>query len=255
MNYIVFVKQVPASTRIQIDPGTNTLMRSGAKTQTNPYDLHALQAAVELKKQLGGTITAITMGPPQAEAVLREAILFGADKAILLTDRAFAGSDTWSTSLILAQATRKITDASVLFFGKQAIDGDTAQVGPGVAARLDLPQVTEMRRFVNVSKTSLCIEKCSDTGSQVVKTPLPCVITVTKEANKLPAPTLRNWERAQQADIITWNINDLELDSEETGLKGSPTRVVSTSVPPVKQQVTFLNSVEELTALLLTAKE
>lgn len=250
MKQIVFMKQVPASTEVRIDPVTHTLVRAGARAQTNPDDLHALQMAVDLKRQAGGTIVAVTMGPPQAEAVLREALMFGADEAILLTDRAFAGSDTWSTGYVLAAAVRKIGAPSLLLFGKQAIDGDTAQVGPGVAARLDMPQLTEVRRVISVSGNDITIEKVSDTGTQVLRAPFPCTLTVTKEANELPAPTLRAWERAREKAIACWSASDLGLDISLTGLAGSPTRVVKTAVPEKASSVRWITNITELSKLL-----
>lgn len=250
MKQIVFLKQVPASTEVHMDPQTHTLVRAGAKAQTNPDDLHALLAAVEVRSRSGGTIVAVTMGPPQAEAVLREALMYGADEAVLLTDRGFAGSDTWSTGYILAAAVRKIGDATLLFFGKQAIDGDTAQVGPGVAARLDLPQLTEIRRVMEITAGDITVEKTSDTGSQILQSSFPCVLTVTKEANDLPAPTLRAWEEARQKEIIRWNASDLNLDASLAGLNGSPTRVVKTTVPECSISFKRINSVAELAGLL-----
>lgn len=159
MKQIVFLKQVPASTQISIDPVTHTLVRHGNKSQTNPDDLHALRMAVEIRNRVGGEIIAVTMGPLQAEAVLREALLYGADEAILLSDRMFAGSDTWSTAYVLSAAVKKIGNADLLLFGKQAIDGDTAQVGPGVAGKLDIPQLTEVQSVLDISAANIVVKK------------------------------------------------------------------------------------------------
>ena len=263
MKQIVFLKQVPASTEVRIDPVTHTLVRAGAKSQTNPDDLHALQAAVDIRKQLGGKIVAVTMGPPQAETVLREAMMFGADEAILLSDRAFAGSDTWSTSYILSAAVRRLLSSDqdserdselLLLFGKQAIDGDTAQVGPGVAARLSFPQLTEVRRILNLEKNEIEVEKIADCGTQIMRSSFPCVLTVVKEANTLPAPTLRSWELAQQKAILRWSAADLELDASVIGLNGSPTRVVRTEVPTFTHSVEWITDESALSQLLTTIK-
>lgn len=254
MKQIVFMKQVPASTEVRIDPVTHTLVRAGAKAQTNPDDLHALQLAIELRRQIGGTITAVTMGPPQAEAVLREALMYGADEAVLLTDRAFAGSDTWSTGLILAAAAGKIGPA-LLLFGKQAIDGDTAQVGPGVAARLGLPLLTEVRRVISISPENIIVEKISDNDIQTLRAPSLCVLTVTKEANILPALTLRAWEEACRKPITRWSASDLSLDPSCIGLNGSPTRVVKTTVPEKSSHIKWLSGVAELSSLLINEEE
>lgn len=252
MEYIVFIKQVPASTNIYIDPETNTLVRAGAKAQVNPYDLHALQAAVEMKTQTGGTITVVSMGPPQAEAALREAMVFGADEAVLLSDRAFAGSDTWSTSAILAAAVRKLAKGDVLLFGKQAIDGDTAQVGPGVAAQLDLPQLTDLVRICELGDKDITLEKRTDRGVQKLRVTLPCAVTVTKEANKLPHPTIRQWEAAQTKPLIRWGLADLQVDPAQIGLAGSPTRVVRTGVPERAGSVRMFETVQDLATLIKT---
>lgn len=259
MKQIVFLKQVPASTEVRIDPVTHTLMRAGTKSQTNPDDLHALQAAVEIRKQQGGTIVAVTMGPPQAESVLREALMLGADEAVLLTDRAFAGSDTWSTSYILSAATRKLLSPEqgtdiLLLFGRQAIDGDTAQVGPGVAARMSYLQLTEVKRILKADTDGIEVEKITDRGTQTLKADYPCVLTIVKEANTIPAPTLRAWEEAQQKAILRWTAADLELDSAKTGLNGSPTRVVRTEVPVSSHAVEWLTDETELSQLIATIK-
>ena len=250
MKQIVFMKQVPASTEIRIDPVTHTLVRAGAKAQTNPDDLHALQMAVDVRKQIGGIIIAVTMGPPQAEAVLREALMFGADEAVLLTDRAFAGSDTWSTGYVLAAAAKKIGNSSLLLFGKQAIDGDTAQVGPGVAARMNMPQLTEVCRLLSISADHITVEKVSDTGTQMLRSSFPCTLTVSREANELPAPTLRAWEEAQKKKVTCWSASDLGLDISLTGLNGSPTRVVRTTVPEKATEIRWIAGITELSELL-----
>ena len=153
--YTVFLKQVPRSTKVELDPDTHTLKRSSAVTQTNPDDLYALQAALDLKQKTGAEVVAVSMGPLSAETVLREALQRGADRAILLSSPAFAGSDTWCTSLVLAAAVRKIGQCDLLFFGRMAIDGDTAQVGPEVAAHLDMPQVTGLIALEDFSENSI----------------------------------------------------------------------------------------------------
>lgn len=258
MKQIVFLKQVPASTEVRMDPVTHTLVRAGAKSQTNPDDLHALQAAVDIRKTLGGSIVAVTMGPPQAESVLREAMMQGADEVILLSDRAFAGSDTWSTSYILSAAVRRLRkvekeeddEALLLLFGRQAIDGDTAQVGPGVAARLGFPQLTEVCRILKTDNHGIEIEKISDEGTQVLKSSFPCVLTIVREANVLPAPTLRAWEAARQKTILRWNAADLGLDASFSGLNGSPTHVVRTEVPVHSHTTQWIPDVMGLSELI-----
>lgn len=252
MKYIVFVKQVPASTKVFTDPATHALVRAGAKARINPDDLHAVQAAVELRERLGGEIVAVTMGPPRAEAVLREALVAGADRGVLLSDRAFAGSDTWGTGMVLAAAVRKMGGGDVLLFGKQAVDGDTGQVGPGVAAHLGIPQVTDFLELGEVSDRGMTVQKCGGCGTQTVRVTFPCALTVVKDANSPSAPTLRRWERAQNCPVIRWGISDLDIRESETGFNGSPTRVVSTEAITGGNRATMLDSVNDLANLIQT---
>lgn len=250
MRQIVFLKQVPASTEVRLDPETHTLVRSGSKARTNPDDLHALRMAVEIKERTGGSVVAVSMGPPQAVAVLKEALMNGADEAILLSDRVFAGSDTWSTGYVLSAAVRKIGAVDLLLFGKQAIDGDTAQVGPGVAAQLNMPQLTEVLQVEEVSLESITVLKTTDRGTQLLRAAYPCALTVSKEANSLPAPSLRDWERSEATQVTHWSAADLDLDVSLLGLSGSPTRVVRTSVPDERDSIVWLNTTEGLSSLL-----
>lgn len=246
MNIIVFLKQVPASTEVRMNPETHTLIRSGTKLQTNPDDLHALQMAVDIRSQAGGIITAVTMGPPQAEAVLREAMLQGADKGILLTDKCFAGSDTLSTGKVLSATVQKLGNADILLFGKQAIDGDTAQVGPSVAAQLQIPQLTDVREIDKVTSTHIILKRQSGNSIQTIESNLPSVLTVSKEANELSAPTLKTWEKIHARAITIWNANDLNLKSDSIGLTGSPTRVVNITIPESSSSLSWLHDINDL---------
>ena len=243
MKQIVFLKQVPASTQISIDPVTHTLVRHGNKSQTNPDDLHALRMAVEIRNRVGGEIIAVTMGPLQAEAVLREALLYGADEAILLSDRMFAGSDTWSTAYVLSAAVKKIGNADLLLFGKQAIDGDTAQVGPGVAGKLDIPQLTEVQSVLDISAANIVVKKSFDSGTRILRSTFPCVFTVSKEANTLPAPSLQDWEDAQQKKIMCWDASLLNVETAFLGLSGSPTKVVNTHAISNSKSIRWMKDV------------
>lgn len=246
MKQIVFLKQVPVSTHISIDPVTHTLVRHGNKSQTNPDDLHALQMAVEIRNRVGGIIVAVTMGPLQAEAVLKEAFLYGADEAILLSDRMFAGSDTWSTSYVLSSAVKKIGDADLLLFGKQAIDGDTAQVGPGVAGQLNIPQMTEVQSVLDISSANIVVKKTFDYGTRIQRSSFPCVLTVSKEVNTLPAPSLQDWENAQQKVITHWGASQLKVESAFLGLNGSPTKVVKTHAISNDKSIQWIKDVSDL---------
>lgn len=247
MKYIVFLKQVPLSTKVAIDPETKTLQRSSALCQTNPDDLYALEAAVTWKKYTGAEVIAVSMGPKSAESVLREALQRGADRAVLVTDRAFAGSDTWCTSFVLAQVARMIGDYSMLFFGRMAIDGDTAQVGPGVAAQLNIPQITWIRSIDSVdSKQVVVTRNTGDDNIQQLSVTLPCAVMSSKEWGTLRAPNLQGWRFAESQTIEYWDAARLHIRPEEVGLYASPTHVLATDVPEVKKQTVWLDSVEDL---------
>lgn len=234
MRVVVCIKQVPDTTDVKINPETNTLIRTGVASVVNPFDMYAIEEGVRIKEKLGAKLTALTMGPPQADAVLREAISMGADEGILLSDRAFAGSDTWATSYALAAAIRKMGDASLVICGKQASDGDTAQVGPGIATHLDLPQITYVRKIDELAADHIVAERLLDEGSEVIRSPLPCLLTVVKELNTPRLPSLRGKMAAKKAVIATWGAKDLDCDPEKLGLNGSPTKVVKIFSPPAR---------------------
>jgi electron transfer flavoprotein beta subunit len=234
MRYVVCIKQVPETTDVKINPATNTLMREGVVSIINPFDMYAIEEALRMKSRLGGTVTVITMGPPQADAALREAIAMGADEGILISDRAFAGSDTWATSYTLSQAIRKIGDYGIILCGKQASDGDTAQVGPGIAAHLDLPQITYVRKVEVLEETRIVAERLLEDGTEVIEAPLPCVLTVVKEINEPRLPSLKGKMNAKKAVIVAWKAADLQADPKCLGLEGSPTKVVRIFTPPAR---------------------
>ena len=232
MDIIVCIKQVPETTEVKINPETNTLIREGVKSIVNPFDAYAIEEGVRLKEKFGGKATVITMGPPQAEAVLREAISMGIDEGILLSDRAFAGSDTWATSYALSAAIKKIGAFDLIVCGKQASDGDTAQVGPGISAHLDLPQVTYVKKIEEVKDKFMRVERMTEEGFEIIEVPLPALITVVKEINTPRLPSLKGMMRAKQAKIIHWKASDIEAESNSVGLAGSPTQVVKIFTPP-----------------------
>jgi len=231
MNIIVCIKQVPNTTDVRIDPVTNTLIRDGVESVINPFDTYAIEEAVRLKERLGGKVTVLTMGPPQAENALREAISLGCDEGILVSDRKFAGSDTWATSYTLSAAIRKIGDFDVILCGKQASDGDTAQVGPGISAHLDIPQVTYVKKIAEITEKAAKVERMTEEGYDVVETPLPCLFTVVKEINTPRMPSLKGLMRAKAAKPLKWTADDLEAAPSALGLDGSPTRVVKIFTP------------------------
>jgi len=232
MNIIVCIKQVPETTEVRINPETNTLIREGVKSIINPFDMYAIEEGVRLKERFGGKVTVITMGPPQADAALREAISMGADEGILVCDRAFAGSDTWATSYTLSGAIKKIGSFDLIICGKQASDGDTAQVGPGISTHLNIPQVTYVKKVEEANEKSMRVERMMEEGYEIIEAPLPALLTVVKEINEPRIPSLKGMIRAKSAKIIIWGQNDLNLDPQNIGLCGSPTQVVKIFTPP-----------------------
>lgn len=233
MKIIVCLKQVPDAKDVRLDPETNTLAREGVESIMNPYDQHALEEGVRLKESLGvGEVIAVTMGPPQAETMLREAISCGADRALLVSDRAFAGADTWATAYTLQAAIQKIGDFDLVLCGKQAIDGDTAQVGPGLAVRFNIPFVTCVQKIREVTKTHLLLERMMDDGFDVIKIQTPCLVTVVKDINDPRVPSLKGKMKAKKADIPLLTAEEIEAIPSCIGLAGSPTKVVKVFPPP-----------------------
>jgi len=234
MRFVVAVKQVPDTSDVRIDEERGTMIRDGVPSILNPFDAYALEEALRWRDELGGTVIALSMGPPQAEAVLREAVSMGADEAVLLSDSAFAGADTWATSHTIAAAVRKLGGVDIVLTGKQAIDGDTAQTGPGIAASLDWPQITFVGKVREISADTIVAERYVEGGIEVVKASLPVVVTVLKDANTPRLPSLRGKMKARKLTIIPLTRTDLELEEDCVGLEGSPTRVVSIATPEVK---------------------
>jgi electron transfer flavoprotein beta subunit len=235
MNIIVCIKQVPNTTDVKIDPVTNTLIRDGVESVINPFDVYAIEEGVRLKERFGGKVTVITMGPPQAENALKEAISLGCDEGILVSDRKFAGSDTWATSYTLSCAIKKIENFDIILCGKQASDGDTAQVGPGISTHLDIPQVTYIKKIEEIKENKVRVERMTEEGYDIVETPLPALFTVVKEINTPRLPSLKGMMRAKSAKITKWTADDIEADPKSLGLDGSPTRVVKIFSPPPRK--------------------
>lgn len=245
MHIIVCVKQVPDTANVRINPETNTLMREGVESIMNPYDEYALEEALQLKDKVGARVTVITMGPPQAEIVLQDALARGADDGVLLTDRAFAGADTLATSYAIAQAIKKVNaKPDLVLFGKQAIDGDTAQVGPGVSELLNYPLICYVKS-IKVDGGKFEVEAQMDEGTDVVEGNFPAVMTVVQEATTPRFATLSGWMEARHAEIPRWGAADVEADPEICGLNGSPTKVVKIFAPPVKTGGTKMDGREE----------
>lgn len=231
MNIIVCIKQVPDTTNVKIDPQKNTLIREGVKSIINPFDENAIEEALRLKDIHGGKVTIITMGPPQAVDALKTAIAMGSDDAILISDSAFAGADTLATSYTLSCAVKKIGLYDLILFGKQAIDGDTAQVGPGVAQFLDIPQITFASK-IELSDNRLKVTRQLEDSSEIVETMLPAVVSVVKQINEPRLPSLKGQLKAKKTEIPVWNAESISAEKEKIGLTGSPTQVVRIFTPP-----------------------
>ena len=224
MNIVVCIKQVPDTTEVKLDPKTGTLIRDGVPSIINPDDKAGLEAALRIKDKNGSHVTVLTMGPPQADLALREALAMGADRAILLTDRAFAGADTWATSSALAGALKKMV-YDLIIAGRQAIDGDTAQVGPQIAEHLNLPSVTYVEEIEAYDK-SIVVKRAFEDGYQMIKVQTPCLITALKELNDSRYMNVQGIFEAFEGDKVEiWSVNDIEVDPDNLGLKGSPTKV------------------------------
>lgn len=238
MHIVVCIKQVPDSAQIRVHPVTNTIMRQGVPTIINPYDLFALEEALKVRDYHGGEVTVLTMGPPMAEDALRKALTYGADRAVLLTDRHFAGSDTLATSFALSQAIAQIGKSfgtpDIVFTGKQTIDGDTAQVGPGIAKRLNLVQLTYVAKIASIdfSARKITVERRSEGGTQVLESKLPCLITMLEGTAAIRRGSLEDALRAARSEIVKWNAAEAGIeDMTKCGLRGSPTVVKRVFAP------------------------
>lgn len=247
MHIAVCIKQVPDAKNVRIDPDTHTLVRQGVESIINPFDMFAVEAALRLKDAAGARVTTMTMGPPQAEAALRDTLAMGVDDAVLLSDRAFAGSDTWATSRVLAAAIKKMGDVDLICCGKQAIDGDTAQVGPEAATLLDIPYATFVKNIEILTENHLKVVRQTDEGTEAWKLPMPALITVLKDVGEPRVPSLKHKMRAKKAAIPVWGIGDLGLDPADVGLSGSYTQVVRIFSPPRRSdRVLMQGTVEEM---------
>jgi electron transfer flavoprotein beta subunit len=231
MKIIVCLKQVPDTAEVRINQETGTLIRDGVPSIINPDDKSALEEALRLKDELGAYVTILTMGPAQAKNAINEGLAMGADEGILISDRAFAGSDTWATATILTAAIEKIGDYSIIFCGRQAIDGDTAQVGPEITEFLNLPQITYVKN-IEVKDKNILATRYSEDGDYLYETAMPVVFTAIKELNVPRYPRVKGIIEAFSEDQIkVWSVEDLDVDRTQIGLKGSPTKVFKTYVP------------------------
>jgi len=246
----VCIKQVPGTTEIKINPETNTLIREGVETVINPFDTYAVEEGVRLKERLmqaneedsSGEIEviAISMGPPQAESILREAISLGIDRAVLLSDRAFAGSDTWATALTLAHAIKQIGDVRLVILGKQTLDGDTAQVGPELAQILNIPFIGYASSVNEINRNKMVVKRLMDDRYETFEVKLPAAISVGKDINIPRVPSLRGKLKAKNEKIPVWNKESIGLDEGKAGLSGSFTQVIKIFTPKHVHEVRML---------------
>jgi electron transfer flavoprotein beta subunit len=256
LNIIVCIKQVPGITEVKINPETNTLIREGIPNIINPFDMYAIEEALRLKEKFGGKVSVISLGPPQSINALKEAVGMGADEAIQLSDRIFAGSDSWATAYTLALAIKKLGEFNIILCGKQAIDGDTGQVGPGIASQLGITQLTYVFKIITLDPEAgtIIVERLLEEGREIVKAKLPALLTVVKDINQPRPATLFHIRRASKLLIPTWTAADLPgADLSKLGLKGSPTQVIKIFSPPKREGVLDLiktDSVEQSAAIL-----
>ncbi|MBN1642315.1 MAG: electron transfer flavoprotein subunit beta/FixA family protein [Anaerolineae bacterium] len=260
MHAIVCIKQVPDTTEVRIDPERGTLIREGVPSIINPFDMYAIEEGITLKEAHGGTTTVITMGPPQAIDALKEAVAMGCDDAVLISDSAFAGADTWATAYTLAQAIRKVGAYDVILCGRQAADGDTGQVGPGIATQLGITQLTYVFKIreLDLERRTITVERLVEEGREVVTAPLPCLVTVVKDINSPRYPSFMGIRRANQRAYPLWTAEDLCHDTGADGacfgLIGSPTKVVKVFTPaPREGECTFIPAEDPVRAADLLA--
>jgi electron transfer flavoprotein beta subunit len=236
MNIIVCIKQVPETTEVRINPETGTLIREGVPSIINPFDMYAIEEGLRLRERFGGKVTVLTMGPPQAKGALRECISLGVDDAVLLSDLAFAGSDTLATSYSLSRAIMKLGGFDLIICGKQASDGDTAQVGPGIAECLKIPFVAFIKRIERIENGTVRVQRMMEYGYDVIELQLPALLTVVKEINEPRLPSLKGKIRARKYEPIALKAGDLNVKNERLGLTGSPTQVIKVFTPEIRRE-------------------
>jgi electron transfer flavoprotein beta subunit len=249
VNILVCIKQVPDTQKVKIDPERGTLIRKGVPSITNPLDEGALEFAFEIREMMGGTVSVLTMGIPDSECILRDALSLGADRAYLLTGSQFAGADTLATSYALSRAIEKIGPFDLLLFGKQAVDGDTAQVGPEVSGQLEIPLITFVQGIVEIKQDCITVERMIDCGREIVWADFPALLTITKAKQRMRMPTLSTIMGSMELTVERLGADEIGADIARCGLKGSPTRVKKIFSPVAHREVVFLgDSIEESTS-------
>jgi len=256
MEIVVLIKQVPDTTEVKLDPKTGNLIREGIESIINPDDTHALEAAVSLKEAVGGNVTVVSMGPPQAIDALSEALGMGADKGVLLSDRAFAGADTWATSSTLGKAIEKVGTYDLILCGRQAIDGDTAQIGPQVAEYLAIPHVSYVCAIEETKKKSIVVKRRLEDGYERIQCTIPALLTVIDELNTPRYPVVGQLIAAcqEKAPITVWNAGDIGVQTRDVGLEGSLTHVIKTFSPKTKREGEILQGDAKAAAEILVGK-
>ncbi len=247
MKFIVCVKEVPDTAEVRLDPETNTLVREGVPSIISPFDMYATEEALRMKDEHGGEVIAFSMGPLGVENNLRNLIAMGVDKAYLVSDRDFAGSDTLATSTVLSSAIKKLEpDYSIIFVGRQAIDGDTGQVGPGIAELLDIPQVMYVRKTLSINENKAIFLRILGEVREEVESQLPCLISLLKGENEPRLPSLRGMMKAKKAEIVKVTNQELNIPTENCGLDGSPTRVIKVFTPPPKGKAEIFDDKKDI---------
>ncbi len=254
MKILLPIKQVPEIRDVRMDEASGTVIREGVEAIVNPLDLYAIELGLRIKEQVGGSLKAMTMGPPNAAKALREAVAMGVDEAVLANDKAFAGSDTWATSLVLARLIANSGDFDLIICGERAIDGDTGQVGPGIASCLSLPAVTYVSGLEEIGANTITVRRMIEGGYERVSVRLPALITVVKEAAEPRLPTLAGKKRSRQIKIPAFGIDQVGINPQQVGLKGSPTKVVKITKPKVARQCELFK-VSDQTALKKAAEK
>lgn len=245
MKIIVPIKQVPETKSVKMDEATGTVIRDGVESIINPLDLYAIELAIQIKEKVGGETVALTMGPPKAMEALKEAVAMGIDEACMLSDKVFGGSDTWATSYVLAEAIKQLGNYDLIICGERATDGDTGQVGPGIASFLDIPVLSYVNKLENINDDRCTVHRLIEEGEDVAACGYPLLLTVVKEVSDPRLPTLRGKKRAKQQEIPTWGNDKLNLDVSLLGLKGSPTRVAKIFRPKVARECEKVTAADE----------
>jgi len=245
---------VPATNEVKINKETNTLVREEAQSIINPFDAYAIEEGVRIKERVGGKVFAISMGIPQVADILKDCIAVGVDEAVLLSDKAFAGADTLATSTALAAGINKLNSYDIIICGKQAIDGDTGQVGPELAEHLGIPHITCVKKIEEIRDGYIKVQRMTDFGYEVIESSLPAVITVVKEINEPRLPSVKGMMKAKKAVIPIWSADDVNADKEKIGLRGSPTKVVKTFTPQMNINTEMIEGTPEEQAHKLVEK-